>query len=554
MAATVVPVAVAQTPPPASVSIEILSNRADLVSGDNVLVQVNLPPETEPAEVRVLLNDHDVTEAFAVRPNGEYQGVVTGLELGDNTLTAALDEDSSAGITITNHPIGGPIFSGPQIQPWYCLPDALDAQCNRPVKYEYFYKATSDGSMQPYDPDNPPASTDVAQTTTDENKTVPYVVRVETGNVDRNEYRIAVLMRPEDEWTRWTGPPSWNHKVWSPHGAGCSTSHTEGPAPNALRDIALSRGFAVLSSAMADNAYSCNLTVQAESVMMAKEHLVESYGDVRYLFGVGCSGGSIAMQSMANAYPGLYDGIIVGCSFPDVPINDLLDCTALLRYWDEPWAWAPGVVWPEPQQAAAGGLASTSVCHLWTKAYGYPKIFDPHIRGGLPYPRARARDRLSPGHQPRGPAVLVPGLPGQHLRPAGRHRAGGRWSKQIGRGFANRPYDNVGVQYGLRALMTGKITTAQFVDLNAKVGGIDIDFARQPERVEGDPEAIEAAYRSGVVNEANNLDRVPIIDIAGWIPADRYEIHDNYKSWGMRARLDASNGRPREPCDLVRPV
>ena len=38
--------------------------------------------------------------------------------------------------------------------------------------------------------------------------------------------------------------------------------------------------------------------------MMAKEHLIESYGDIRYLFGVGCSGGSIAMQSMANAYPG----------------------------------------------------------------------------------------------------------------------------------------------------------------------------------------------------------------------------------------------------------
>ena len=60
--------------------------------------------------------------------------------------------------------------------------------------------------------------------------------------------------------------------------------------------------------------------------------------------------------------------------------------------------------------------------------------------------------------------------------------------------------------------------------------------------MEGDPSAIEAAYRSGVVNEANHLDRVPIIDIAGWIPADRYEIHDNYKSWGMRARLDASTG------------
>ena len=35
--------------------------------------------------------------------------------------------------------------------------------------------------------------------------------------------------------------------------------------------------------------------------------------------------------------------------------------------------------------------------------------------------------------------------------------------------------DNVGVQYGLAALQRGEITPEQFVDLNAKVGGIDID-------------------------------------------------------------------------------
>ena len=259
VAAGGVVIPVARSAPPSLVTIEVVSNRADLVSGDNALVQINLPPEVESTEVRVLLNRRDVTNAFAMRSNGKLQGLVTDLELGENTLTAKAQQGPGAHITLTNHPVGGPIFSGPQIQPWYCLEGALDAQCNRPITYEYFYKATSDGSMQPYDPENPPPPSDVAQTTTDEGKTVPYVVRRETGTVDRNQYNIAVLLQPEDEWTRWTGPPGWNHKVWSPHGAGCSTSHTEGPAPNALRDIALSRGFAVMSSAMADNTYSCNL-------------------------------------------------------------------------------------------------------------------------------------------------------------------------------------------------------------------------------------------------------------------------------------------------------
>ena len=34
---------------------------------------------------------------------------------------------------------------------------------------------------------------------------------------------------------------------------------------------------------------------------MAKERLVENYGDVRYTIGTGCSGGSIVQQTVANS-------------------------------------------------------------------------------------------------------------------------------------------------------------------------------------------------------------------------------------------------------------
>jgi hypothetical protein len=112
--------------------------------------------------------------------------------------------------------------------------------------------------------------------------------------------------------------------------------------------------------------------------------------------------------------------------------------------------------------------------------------------------------------------------------------------QRIQRGFANRPYDPVGVMVGLRALQAGQITPAQFVDLNAKMGAIDIDFGTQTTRVDADPASLPAIYRSGVVDEANNLDRVPIIDIPN--PGDNYDIHDKWKSWALRARLDAANG------------
>ena len=40
-------------------------------------------------------------------------------------------------------------------------------------------------------------------------------------------------------------------------------------------------------------------------------------------------------------------------------------------------------------------------------------------------------------------------------------------------GFARRPLDNIGVQYGLVAFNSGTITAEQFVELNEKMGGYD---------------------------------------------------------------------------------
>ena len=48
------------------------------------------------------------------------------------------------------------------------------------------------------------------------------------------------------------------------------------------------------------------------------------------------------------------------------------------------------------------------------------------------------------------------------------------WSaveRKLGHGFVRVPVDNVGVQHGLNALNANQITPAEFVDLNAAVGG-----------------------------------------------------------------------------------
>jgi hypothetical protein len=116
------------------------------------------------------------------------------------------------------------------------------------------------------------------------------------------------------------------------------------------------------------------------------------------------------------------------------------------------------------------------------------------------------------------------------------------WSdpeKQIGRGFAGMPLDNVGVQYGIEALKNGLITTDQFVDLNEKIGGADIDINPTPDRFAADQPALLNSYKSGAVNSANNLDRVAIIDLRGPDPG---AFHDAYRTWAIRARLEREHG------------
>ena len=50
---------------------------------------------------------------------------------------------------------------------------------------------------------------------------------------------------------------------------------------------------------------------------MTKEMVAERFGPVTYTIGSGCSGGSLVQQQVANAYPGVYQGITPQCSFTD---------------------------------------------------------------------------------------------------------------------------------------------------------------------------------------------------------------------------------------------
>ena len=514
-------------------SVDVLSNRSDVISAGDALVAVKLPA-TDPSSVSVTLNGTDVTRTFAVRPNGRYEGLVTGLRIGSNVLRAVSTNGRSGATTIFNHPNGGPVFSGPQVQPWVCQATAVDAQCNQPATYEWLYKSTSGGGLKAYDRANPPS--DVATTTTDQGKTVPFIVRVETGYQDRDQYKIAVLYDPSKPWEPWAPQDGWNHKVLITHGASCGIERQAGSAPGVTSEGPLSRGMAVMSTALNNSGHNCNLVTQAESMVMAKERLIEQYGEIRFTIGTGCSGGALAQQQVANAYPGIYQGILPACSFPDAwSTGQQLAAYNLLRaYHENPTKWGTGVLW----DPVSIGLVEGHPNHVnsivfdsiyWTDlgvpddgCAGVPaaQVYDAETNpGGV---RCTLTDYMINVTGPRAPDEWGP------------------QEKALGRGFGGLPLDNVGVQYGLDPLEKGLITPAQFTDLNAKIGGRSIDIQPTAERFSASRDALRNAYASGGINSTNNMDSLAVIDLRGPDPG---AFHDAYRSWAIRARMEREQGK-----------
>jgi hypothetical protein len=231
LVASVTP-ALAQT----GLQLRLVSNpRPEMVSGGDALVRIDVPAGAAAADVRVTLNGTDVTTAFRADPaRGTMIGLVTGLRNGPNTVAATSKNSAKAQLTLVSHSITGPVFAGPHETPFVCqtnefklrsgvtLGQPLDADCSVATRVDYLYRSTAGGALKPLaEPKNPPA--DLATTTTSLGRTVPYIVRMETGTINRGIYQIAMLHdlahdAVPDRWTRSTG---WNGRLIYFFGSGC---------------------------------------------------------------------------------------------------------------------------------------------------------------------------------------------------------------------------------------------------------------------------------------------------------------------------------------------
>jgi hypothetical protein len=511
------------------VSLNVLSTRPDLVSGGQALVEVTVAAGAGAVSAR--LNGAALNGVFARRANGRVEGLVTGLHLGANSLTAQLEDGRGASLTIINHPIGGPVFFGPQVQPWACPTGSADAQCDQAPTYSYSYMPAGQagagvgvagqggaGAFQPYDPANPPPSAAIANTTTTDGVTVPFIIRQETGYIDRDQYSVATLFQPGKPWTSVAPQAQSNGRLVITHGASCDTAYGAGTAPAVTDAQILGGGFIVMSNALDNAGHACNLVLQAEALIMTKEHVINTYGPIRWTIGSGCSGGSLVQQQVANAYPGLYQGISPACSFTDALSSGMEygDYDILLRYWQDPSRWDAGDAWTPAQMSSV--IDGPNLTNPPSFVYVIPNNLNPtHTCPSLP-----PAQQYNAQTNPHGVRCDIQDYMVNAL------------GRRPSDGFANGIYDNVGIQYGLKGVSQGLLTPAQFVDLNTNLGGVTIDDVVQPQRSSADLPGLKNAYRTGGVDEANNLNQVAIIDLRG---PDEGSFHDVYRTYAMRARL-----------------
>ena len=100
-----------------TVKLRVLSSAPEFVSGGDARIHVRAAPGLRDKLV-LLLNGQPVDLALKEVADG-FEAVVTGLRNGDNLLQVKHGSVRD-GITLTNWPITGPMFTGPQQTPFVC--------------------------------------------------------------------------------------------------------------------------------------------------------------------------------------------------------------------------------------------------------------------------------------------------------------------------------------------------------------------------------------------------------------------------------------------------
>ncbi len=552
--------------------VRVVSGPPETVSAGTARVEIELPPGLAADRVRVLAAGHDVTSLFHQQENGSLSGVITDLPLGTSRIEVAGSHALSS-IEVTNHPASGPIFSGPQQEPFFCateehrrrarLGDVLDGHCSMETRVDFLYLSKASGALEPYD--DAVRADDVAQTTTMDGRTVSAIFRWERGTLNRFIYSIAVLS-PTGQDSDKPDLTAWNRRLIYNFQGGVGVGHYQGePSTSAMLPLEYLRlGYAVAYSTGTHTAVHYDLEVGGETALMVKSRFVTVYDKPDYTIGVGGSGGGLQQYLYAQNHPGLLDAGVPQVSYPDMITQSIHvgDCELLERWMDaevrrdpaSKWAkwsnrsWVQGLHASDTEKNPYnGGEPGLTECINGWRGLS-PLIMNPHY-GRAPGITAEEQRRTVWTHYEDVVQIY------------------GRDAK----GWARTNWDNEGVQYGLKALKDGLITPEEFLDLNARAGGwkhpsemiqegrpfIESDPDWDPysarnmnlspddsgtppaPRTAGDLNAMRAAYERGLVFTGGA--EIPFID---WRPymESILDMHNTRQSFVTRQRMRDHDG------------
>lgn len=510
-----------------SLSISVLSARPDMVSGGDALIRID-SSGIDLAKIQLVLNDRDISPDLVPSIDSHsLQGLIEGLHDGANTLLAMDGAGSArAQITLLNHPLTGPIISGTPIEPFLCrtaengLGEALDDACTAATQVRYYY-GDAEGKFLEIKDITAPYPADMSSVSLAGAAPIPFLVRVESGTINRSIYHLAVLDNPQQTYGQWDPATSWNERLLFSFGGGCGTNYSQGSRTleSVLDAGVLGKGFAHMVSSFNVMGHQCNDNLSAETLMMLKEHFIENYGLPVWTVGSGASGGAIQQLLITQNYPGLLNGLMPSMSFADSfsVRPGVTDCRLLKHYFE-----ASELDWGQEQQLAIEGF-SAGTCGAWERSYIDVIVADT----GCGIPQEQVYNAQS---NPSGARCTIYDT---NVASIGRDPVSG---------FAYQALDNVGIQYGLSALQDGVISPAQFIDLNANIGGYDRDGKPVTLRTIGQLPGLEAAYRTGRVNQgAGGLADVPILHFRPYNDP-LGDIHDRFRDFQIRARLRNANG------------
>ena len=487
-----------------TVQLRVLSSPPQWVSGGDARIHVRAAPGLRDKLVLVL-NGRTVNVAFKEVSDG-LEGVLTGLRLGDNLLEVKhRNANVRDAINLTNWPITGPMFTGPQQTPFVCttnqsavgrqpLPDSAtppgyqvtDAQgqvvgysrnCSIDTFISYFYRTTT-GALSPM-PTGGSRPANMSTVTLADGRTVDFIIRREVGSINRFLYSIAMLSpAPTTDSAAKDDTRLWNGKLLYWFQGGVAIGHSQGTVHGGSMNLdILGQGFAIAHSSGNNTGTHYNMNLAGETAMMTKERFIERYGLPTYTVGLGGSGGAIQQYLIAQNQPGVLDGLLPVQSYPDMVTQTIHvgDCELLEYYMDA----------TDRANAKWRTTKNRSLLVGFNAEEGFAKVNDPFapFKMALGYSTAVGTTECVPAWRGLTALVMNPlygQAPNQQFWAPLTDIAAIRWTHYDdlrnvygvdASGAARVTWDNVGVQYGLSSLKAMKITPAEFLHLNWNIGG-----------------------------------------------------------------------------------